>query len=78
MNDALQISMIVTIIVAICEAIKQAGMPSRFIPLFSVALGLGCAFLSSGFSFLSIASGVILGTSITGGYSVVKTSILNK
>jgi len=78
MDIALQTSMIVTVIVAICESIKQLGVPSRFIPIISVALGLGCAFLSSGFNFLSIASGVILGLSITGGYRLVKTSILNK
>lgn len=78
MDMALQIGALVTIIVALCEAIKYAIGDSRWIPLFSVILGLVGAYFLSGFSFLSTAAGVILGLSTTGGYTLVKTSILNK
>lgn len=78
MDITLKISAIVTIIVAICEAVKMAGIPSRFIPLLSVGLGLSGAFFFDGLSFLSTAAGVIIGLTATGGYRLVKTSILNK
>lgn len=72
------IGAMVTIIVGVCEGLKSAGVPSRFIPLISVLFGLGFAYFSSGVDFVSTASGVILGLATTGGYRVVKTSILNK
>ncbi len=68
----------VVIIVGVCEALKSAGIPSRFVPLLSVILGLGFAYFTQGVDFVSTASGVILGLATTGGYRVVKTSILNK
>lgn len=78
MDITLQISSIVVIIMGICEALKKAGVPTRWIPMISVVLGIISAFFVGGVSFLSVASGVILGTGTTGLYRVVKTSILNK
>lgn len=78
MNTSSEIAAIVLIIVAVCEGLKQAGVPSRYIPLISVAVGLLAVLPFGGVSFLSMASGVILGLATTGGYRVVKTSILNK
>lgn len=69
---------LVVVIIAICEAVKVAGVPSRFIPLVSVILGVAGAWYFDNLNFLSTISGVILGLSTTGGYSLVKTSILNK
>lgn len=78
MEATLQIGALVTIIAAICEALKYAIGSSRWIPLFSVVIGLIGAYFIGGVSFLSTASGVVLGLSTTGLYGVVKTSILNK
>lgn len=78
MDIAAQIAAIVIIIVAVCEGLKQAGVPSRYIPLISTLTGLVVALPFGGVNFLSVASGVILGLATTGGYRVVKTSILNK
>ena len=78
MDTAASITAIVIIILAVCEASKRAGLPSRFAPLLAVIIGLVAALPFGGISFLSIASGVILGLATTGGYRVVKTSILNK
>ncbi len=77
MND-LQVGLIVILIVAICEAVKQAGVPSRFIPLLSVVLAVAGTFAFAQVSFLSTAAGVIIGLATTGGYGLVKTTILNK
>ncbi len=78
MDITLQIGALVTIIVGICEAIKYAVGDSRWIPLFSVILGLAGAYFIHGVSFFSTGAGVILGLSTTGAYRLVKTSILNK
>ncbi len=78
MDTTLQIGAIVTVIVGLCEAIKFAIGDSRWIPLLAVVLGLVLSFLLNGVGFLSTAAGVILGLSSTGGYALVKTSILNK
>lgn len=72
------IGAMVTIIVGICEGLKSAGVSSRFIPLISVFLGVGFAYFTQGVDFISTLSGVILGLGTTGGYRVIKTSILNK
>ena len=78
MDTISQISALVIIIVALCEGMKVAGLSVRWIPLLSVLLGIFGSFLVDGVSFLSVASGVILGVATTGGYRVIKTSILNK
>ncbi len=78
MDIKTQIGAIVIIILAVCESLKRAGVPSRFIPLTAVVVGILAALPFDGVNFLSVASGVILGLSTTGLYRVVKTSILNK
>lgn len=72
------IGALVVVIVAICEAMKIAGVPSRFIPLLSVALGIAGAWTFDNVNFLSTFAGIVLGLTTTGGYRLVKTSILNK
>lgn len=77
--ENVQVGLIVVLVIAICESVKYAGLlSSRFIPLLSVVLAIAGAFWFGGVSFLSTAAGVILGLATTGGYRVVKTSLLNK
>ncbi len=78
MDTTTQIGAIVIIILAVCEGLKKAGVPSRFIPLIAVGIGAIAAMPFGGVNFLSIVSGVVLGLSTTGLYRVVKTSVLNK
>jgi hypothetical protein len=78
MNDLTQVGLIVVLVAGICQAIKFAGLQSRFVPLLSVVLGIAGAFVFDGVNFLSTGAGVILGLSTSGLYDVVKTSILNK
>ena len=73
-----QIGLIVIIVVAVCEALKYAGVHSRWIPLFSIVLGIAGAFLFDGINFLSTAAGVVIGLSTSGAYDVVKRTALNK
>lgn len=78
MDIAGQIGAIVIIILGVCEGLKRAGTPSRYIPLIAAAVGIIAALPFGGVNFLSVASGVILGLATTGLYRTVKTSILNK
>ena len=70
--------LIVILVVALCEAVKQAGLDSRWIPLLSVVLAISGAYLFDGVNFLTTVAGVIVGLATTGGYRLVKTTILNK
>lgn len=74
----IQTGFLVVIIIAVCEALKAAGLPSRWMPLLSLGLGLSGAIFAGGVGFIPIAAGVILGLASTGGYRLVKTTILNK
>ncbi len=78
MDSTTVIGFIVVIVVAICEALKIAGIPSRFIPIFSVILSIAGAYFFGEVSFLATLAGVIIGLATTGGYRLIKTSILNK
>ena len=72
------VTLVVILVIAICEAVKYAGLQSRFVPLLAVVLGLIGAWVFGGFSWLETAAGIILGLASTGGYRLVKTTILNK
>lgn len=75
----IEIVALITVIVVVCEAIKRAGLKSRFIPAVAVVLGLvGSYFLSGGVDFITTTSGVLIGLSTTGGYRLIKTTILDK
>ena len=67
-----KIGMIVVLVLAVCEAVKRAGLQSKFVPLLAVVLGLLGAFWFDGVNFLATASGVVLGLATTGGYTLVK------
>jgi len=75
----LEVGSLVVIIVALCEGLKFAGIKSRFIPLIAAILGIVGAFVFAGrVGFLVAGAGVLIGLATTGGYRLVKTSILNK
>jgi hypothetical protein len=73
-----QVGLIVVLVAAICEAAKYAKLPSRWVPLLSIVLGLIGAFYFDGFNFLATAAGVVVGLSTSGLYDVVKKTVLNK
>lgn len=78
MDITTEIGAIVIIILAVCEGLKRAGVPSRYIPLIAAVTGLSAALPFGGINFLAMASGTLLGLATTGLYRTVKTSILNK
>ena len=73
-----QIGLIVIVVIAICQAIKVAGLPSRFVPLLAIALSVGAAFYFEGANILATVGGVILGLASSGLFDVFKKTLLNK
>lgn len=72
------IGAIVVVVISICESIKAIGVPSRYIPLISVILGILGSWTFDHINFLTTLTGVILGLATTGGYRLIKTTLLNK
>ena len=78
-NPNVIVGAIVVLIIAICQAIKIAGLPSRWIPLLAVALGIaGAFFFGNGSGLLTIGSGVIVGLTSAGFFDLVKQTVLGK
>jgi len=69
---------LVLIIVALCQAIKYAGVQSRWIPVISILLGLIGSIVLGGASWLEMATGIISGLTASGLYSGYKKTIINK
>lgn len=79
MNEiAIVISAIVAVIIAICQALKYAGFPSRFIPLVSIALGIAGALYFGKSDLLTVLAGIVTGLTASGLFSAFKATILNK
>jgi hypothetical protein len=77
MND-IQVGVIVLLVVAISEAVKRAGVSTRYIPLIALVLGIGGAFYFGGVDWLNVAGGIVLGLTAQGLYSGVKKTVFNK
>lgn len=76
MQDVLQgtpfVLAAVPVVLGIVQAVKAAGLPSRFAPLASLALGIGLSFLVGAFWREAILQGVIVGLSASGLWSGAK------
>lgn len=76
---ATEIAALVVIIIGICEAIKYAGMNTRWIPLIAVLLGIVGTLIIGTTGWLTILAGVMSGLAASGLYAgVFKTTILNQ
>ena len=71
-----QVLLLVGVIVVVCEAVKRAGLNSRYIPLLSLLLGIGGSLYFNGSDFLAVLNGVLVGLATTLGYREVKDSIV--
>lgn len=74
-----KIAIFMPITTGIVQAIKMTELiPSRFMPLTSLAIGGGFGFLFIANGLLGVLGGLALGLAATGLYEVVKTSALGK
>lgn len=60
---------LVPAVVGLVEIAKQAGLPSRFAPLASIALGVGLSALLGSSWQASIAQGIVVGLAASGLWS---------
>lgn len=66
----------IPLIVAVIEALKQAGAPKRYLPLISLVIGIAVVTVSDGLlTTNSVLQGAILGLSASGLYSGAKSVI---
>lgn len=74
------IAALIPITAALAQAIKMAGLPGRFMPLASIGIGIGLAFLASmGMTFiLTLLAGLGIGLAASGLYDVGKRTIANR
>ena len=61
-------------IVGLTQALKLAGLPKRFAPIASIALGLSAAYFFVGVNQMTTIAGVVLGLSAAGLWSGVKAT----
>jgi hypothetical protein len=72
------IGLLIVIVIAICEGLKFAKFPTRYIPLAAIALAIIGAIAVGGLSWLQVSAGVVLGLASSGLYSGFRSTILNK
>lgn len=69
---------LIPLVIALVEIIKQLGVPSRFAPLVSIALGVGGAFLLPGALEtvqMTVLSGLVIALTASGLYSGSKAVV---
>jgi hypothetical protein len=74
---SLELVAVVPVIVAIVQALKMVGLPSKFAPLVSIGVGILVAFLFGGnleTAGHTLLAGVLYGLSSSGLYSGTKTT----
>lgn len=69
------VATIVGIIVALTELIKRIGVPSKFAPFISIAVGVGISGVWNGFGTDGILQGVIYGLMASGLWSSSKATL---
>ena len=63
----------ISVITGVIQALKIAGLPSRFAPLLAIAFGIAfSAFANTVFNFQTVLFGIITGLSSMGLYDGVK------
>lgn len=69
-----QFLVLVPVVLGVVEAIKRAGLSSRWAALVSIALGILGAWALGGFSSLNIVEGIIAGLTASGLWSGVRAT----
>jgi len=77
MNE-LQVGSMIVIIIAVCQALKYAGVATRWIPIIAIVLGVAGALFLGGVSWISALAGIITALISSGLFSGFKKTVLNK
>lgn len=70
-----QLGEVVGAILVVCQAVKIAGVPKKYIPTLAILLGVGGAFLFGGVHWDSSVVGIILGLGTTLTFREVKAVV---
>lgn len=73
MND-LTLPVLVGLIIGIVQ-VSKGFIPQRFVPLYTLCIGVGCALLFQGVEKANIVTGLIAGLSAMGVWSGAKASV---
>jgi len=68
---------IVGAILVVCQAVKMAGVQSKYIPLLAILLGVVGAFVFGGVHWDGALVGIILGLGTTLTFREVKTAFVS-
>lgn len=71
---------IIPIIIAVVQLVAKSGVPNRFLPLVSLALGLvsGFIYIAPDDPKKAVLVGLVMGLSAVGAYSGVKNTMQKK
>lgn len=68
---------VIPLVLALTEMVKRFGVPAKYCPLVSMAIGVGLAFLFAGSISIEIGiKGIIFGLSASGLYSVAGKKVI--
>lgn len=74
MEITTEFAVLIPIVTGVVQAIKMAGISSRFAPVLSLIIGIAGAFLIGGMDTVSALAGVVAGLSASGLFSGVKAT----
>ncbi len=66
---------LVAVIGGLTEAVKRAGLDSRYAPIFAIVLGLVCTYFFVGKSPETLMQGLVASLTASGLYSGIKTTL---
>lgn len=75
--ELLNIGEVVGAILVICQAVKIAGLNTKFIPLLAILLGVLGAFIFGGVHWGGAVIGIILGLGTTLTFREIKTALVS-
>jgi hypothetical protein len=73
-----QIGVLVVVIIALCEAVKYAGLNTRWVPLLAIVLGLAGSLYIGGVNWLTLLAGLMSAFTASGIFSGFKRTVLNQ
>lgn len=73
-----EIMVVVPVVIGLVQIVKNIGLPSRFAPLTSIALGIGALMLDGVVWQAAVVQGIIVGLVASGLFSGSKALLSNE
>ena len=75
MNEIVELALPIPIVVGLTQLVKDLGVPRKWVPVLSLAIGVAAALALSGLSVASVVQGIVYGLSASGLYSSSKAVV---